>query len=370
MDTIIVDALGHPIYFSDIFSSERIIQMCRHEFENVFIVTDKNVGAHYTQKLLNYLARNHIRAQFTMIPPGEHSKSRELKRSIEDMMFALGCGRDTIMIALGGGVVTDLAGFIAATYCRGIPIIYIPTSLLAMVDAANGGKTGINTDYGKNLIGTFTNPEAVFIDINLLNTLPENEYLLAFSEIIKHALIFDDDYFTLIESHIGDILKKDYAILSKIVKRSCEIKMLIISEDQAEKSKREMLNFGHTIAHALETLSQYAINHGQAVAIGIIAESYLSNQMKLLSDAHFHRIKQLILNLNIPVTVKATLSKGDLIAVLNRDKKIRKNKHRFVLLEKIGAVAYAKNLYAQPVAPILLDKLIDYLISYLTSSLP
>lgn len=362
MDKLMIDCgPDNLIYFSDVFSSEKIIQMCKNKFEHVIIITDENVGAHYAQKLLNYFTYNQIQSQLITMPPGEHSKSREMKNSIEDKMFALGCSRDSLIVALGGGVITDLSGFVAATYYRGIPVIYIPTSLLAMVDAAIGGKTGINTDYGKNLIGTFTHPNAIFIDVKMLGTLPVNEYIQAFSEIIKHALIYDYDYFTLIESSIDKISTKDYSVLLKVIKRSCEIKSAIVSEDQTEKSKREILNFGHTIAHALETSSQYVLGHGQAVAIGIIVECYLSNQMALLSDTHFHRIKQLILNLNIPVTFDITFSKEDVMKFLNMDKKIRNDKNRFVVLSNIGKVMQVENSYAQPVDTTLLKKAIDYM---------
>jgi 3-dehydroquinate synthase len=353
--------MKQPIYFSDIFSSEKIIQMCQETAGHIVIVTDENVAAHHAQCLLNYLATHAIKAELITIPAGEQSKSREIKQHVEDKMFSLGCNRDTLMIALGGGVVTDLTGFIAATYCRGVPVIYIPTSLLAMVDAANGGKTGINTDYGKNLLGTFTHPKAIFIDVNLLSTLPTHEYIHAFSEIIKHALIDDAEYFSLLESSIDNIRQKNKTALLYIIKRSCEIKSAIVLEDQTEKSKREILNFGHTIAHALEISTQYAIGHGQAVAIGMMVECYISNQMGLLSDAHFHQIKQLILNLNIPLKFEIISTKADIIKAFDMDKKTKQNKHRFVLLSKIGTVLHTDNAYAHMVDPILLDKAIDYL---------
>ena len=349
-----------PIYVSDIFASEQIISLCQAATGHIVIVTDENVGKYYATSLFNHFAAHAIKVNIITIPAGENSKSRKTKHAIEDKMFTLGCNRDTLMIALGGGVVTDLTGFVAATFCRGIPVIYIPTSLLAMVDAANGGKTGINTDYGKNLIGTFTDPQAIFIDINCLDTLPHHEYITAFSEIIKHALITDAAYFELIESSIHHILEKNKPILNQLIQRSCEIKSAIVLEDQTEQSRREILNFGHTIAHALEISSQYLMNHGQAVAIGMIVECYLSNQMGLLPDTDLHRMQQLILNLHIPLTFNRNFSKPDIINAFHMDKKNRHNKNRFVLLSKIGEVLHRDNTYAHPVDSLLLNQEIDY----------
>jgi 3-dehydroquinate synthase len=356
--------MQQPIYFGAVFSSETLIHMCQATAGHIVIVTDENVAAHHAEPLLNYLASHAIKAELITIPPGERSKSREIKHQIENKMLSLGCNRDTLMIALGGGMITDLTGFIAATYCRGIPVIYIPTSLLAMVDASNGGKTGINTDYGKNLIGTFTDPKAVFIDVNCLTTLPTHEYMHAFSEIIKHALIYDAAYFSLLESNIHNILQKNKSTLLNIIKRSCEIKSAIVLSDPKETAQREILNFGHTIAHALEISSRYALSHGEAVAIGILVESYLSHQLNVLSDTDFQRIKQLILSLNQPRIYHCTFSKEDIIKAFNLDKKTKQNKPRFVLLSTIGTVLHTDNAYAHTVDPALLDKAIDYLFEH------
>ncbi|MCH9689994.1 MAG: 3-dehydroquinate synthase [Gammaproteobacteria bacterium] len=356
--------MEQPMYFEPVLSSETLIQMCQATTGRIVIVTDEHVAAHHAQPLLHHLTSHAIKAELITIPPGERSKSREVKHHIEDKMLSIGCNRDTLMIALGGGMITDLTGFIAATYCRGIPVIYIPTSLLAMVDASNGGKTGINTDYGKNLIGTFTHPHAVFIDVNYLTTLPSHEYLHAFSEIIKHALIYDAEYFSVLESSIDDIQQKNKATLLSIIKQSCEIKSAIVLSDPKETAQREMLNFGHTIAHALEISSQYALSHGEAVAIGILVESYLSHQLNLLSDTDFERIKQLILNLNQPSIYQCTFSKKDIIKAFNLDKKTKQNKPRFVLLSAIGTVFNANNAYAHTVDPALLDQAIDYLFEH------
>lgn len=360
MSTIDNDILNR-LYFSDILTTDIFKKICHASYSKVILVTDENVGSHYATALLDNLLSQKIKAHLITIPAGESSKTREMKAEIEDQMFELGCGRDTLMLAFGGGVVTDLTGFVASTYCRGIPVIYLPTSILAMVDAAIGGKTGINTHYGKNVLGTFSNPDAIVFDMTLLSTLPEDEYLSAFSEVIKHALICDAEYFTLLENHVDGILSRTPAVLTTIIKRSCEIKASVVAEDENEKSKREILNFGHTIAHAIELSSDYKIGHGQAVAIGLLVESYLSKDLGFLSDASFEKINNLIMKLEIPLTFDIAFSRESLMNNFKLDKKNRQAKNRFVLISSIGSVVQDENTYAHVVEPTALDRSIDYL---------
>jgi len=361
--------IGSLIYFSDVFSTERLIELCHGDICQVVMVTDNHVGSIYADKLSTYLQSHQIITKIITIPAGEHSKSREMKTFIEDTMFSFGCGRDTLLIALGGGVITDLVGYVAATYCRGIPVIYMPTSLLAMVDASIGGKTGINSTYGKNTIGTFTQPKAIFIDINFLNTLPDVEYFGAFSEMIKHALIYDEDYFSLIESNLENIYSKNHDVLALLVEKSCAIKSQIVAEDEKENNKREICNFGHTIGHALEHASGYQLSHGQAVAIGMIAESFLSNQLGYLSDNDFMRLKNLITTLVLNKELMTDISKDELMNALSLDKKVRKQQCRFVILERIGKVLAKNNSYAHVVEASQIKNAIDYLFDLMMSAI-
>jgi 3-dehydroquinate synthase len=362
-------AIQPPIFVADIFSNQALIQAClSQQAAKVVLVTDTNVGPLYADKLLQHLKQHNISCICITIAAGEASKSRESKAHIEDTMLAHGCGRDTLMIALGGGVITDLTGFVAATYCRGIPVIYIPSSLMAMVDAAHGGKTGINTALGKNLIGTFTPPKAVFIDVAVLATLPDGEYLAAFAEVIKHALIHDRDYFHIIAANIGAIKAKEPNLLTQIIHRSCEIKLNIVTQDCREQGKRSLLNFGHTIAHALELTSNFAIPHGQAVAAGILAESLLAREMGLLPPDDFNKINQLILKLGITGATlsmlnKQPFNKKDLRQALMLDKKSRLGQPRFVLLKSIGEVAMNGQQFTHAVDDNLLDSALDLLLS-------
>ena len=309
----------------------------------------------------DHLIKHKITTHTMRVPPGEHSKTREVKSTIEDNLFSIGCGRDTLMIALGGGVITDLTGFIAATYCRGIPAIYIPTSLLAMVDAAIGGKTSVNTPFGKNTIGTFTYPLAIFIDIQFLRTLPEPEFLCALSEIIKHALIDDDDYFRSIELNMNKVFNRDSDYLTTVITKSCKIKETIVFDDETEINKREMLNFGHTIAHALEHASQYNMIHGYAVAQGIIAESFISNKMGLLSNEDFKRIETLIDKILDKCMLAIDISTDQIINALKFDKKNRQQMNRFILLQQIGSVFYQDNIYAHYVDESIIKQAINYI---------
>jgi len=350
------------IQFLSLFSeSHRIKQCCPHH--RCVVLTDENVGRHYAQPLLEALQSQGLLPQLITVPAGESTKSRQMKAWIEDKLFQSGYGRDTVIIALGGGVITDLAGFVAATYCRGIPVIYIPTSLLAMVDAAIGGKTGINTAYGKNTLGTITHPQAVFIDITLLNTLPETDYNDAFSEIIKHALIYDENYLSLIESTAPRLPQRPSDCLLPLIKRSCEIKSAVVSGDETEQGQRESLNFGHTIGHALERVSDYRLTHGKAVAVGLTVESYLSYQLGLLTLEAFHRIQSLVLTLIDLEGVHLAATELDIVQSLLYDKKRRQQQCRWVLLSSIGQVKVDGAHYAHSVNSLVVKKSIDYLLS-------
>ncbi|GAB4224185.1 MAG: 3-dehydroquinate synthase [Gammaproteobacteria bacterium] len=364
MSSSLVYSFDKPaIYFSDTLFSPELIAYCQHAYANLVIMTDEMVGALYAQPLRDYLLSAANNVHVLTVPVGEMSKSRATKALLEDQMFALGCGRDTCIIALGGGVITDLAGFIAATYCRGVPVIYFPTSLLAMVDAALGGKTGINTSFGKNLLGTFTQPKAVFITLSVLTTLPEEEYINAFAEVLKHGLIADRHYFEYVLSHITAIKQRELDCLQVIIQRSCEIKMKIVSEDQLEQGKRTLLNYGHTIAHALETCSTYQLKHGYAVFIGLVVEAYLAYIMNLLPYTDLNiiqeAVKQFIPKFNLPTIITSE----KLLQAMTLDKKARQRIPRLVLLQAIGEPYITqKQQYTVAIEPGKLRQAVDYLL--------
>jgi 3-dehydroquinate synthase len=347
-------------WVDDIFTHTALIQACPSDIAQIIMITDNQVGPLYAQRLSQHLTHHSRTNHIITIPAGESSKSRPIKAHIEDQMLALGCGRDTLIMALGGGVITDISGFVAATFCRGIPAIYIPTSLMAMVDAAHGGKTGINTPHGKNLLGTFTLPKATFMAISLLNTLPQKAYLDAFAEVVKHALIFDPTYFDFIANHIDAIHTKHPATLMQVIKRSYQIKSTIVAQDQHEQGKRALLNFGHSIAHALEYASDYTISHGQAVAMGMLAESHISLQMGLLAAKDLQQMHQLLSALHIPLHSNTPLCPHAIKQALTLDKKTRQGTPRFVLLKHIGEAAFNQDGFTHAVTDTILNQAIDY----------
>ncbi|MCH9633803.1 MAG: 3-dehydroquinate synthase [Chlamydiae bacterium] len=298
----------------------------------VVLLADNYVAELYGKKLQGVLQKAAKEVFLLTFPEGEASKSRSVKESLEDQMQAKGLGRDTTLIGLGGGVTTDLAGFIASTYCRGIPLVLMPTSLLAMVDASIGGKTGVNTPYGKNLIGTFYLPQTLIIDFDFLQSLPPKSLGEGLVEVIKVALTCDEDLFHQIEL-LGESLFKVGHSLKEIVKKACEIKLKVVAEDFEEKEgMRRILNFGHTVGHALEKFFKYEMPHGCAVAFGVIAESYMALEISLLKKTHFDRVVKVLK----PFLEKRNFDIKEVYEYMALDKKSKNQEARFVLIDSIG----------------------------------
>lgn len=305
--------------------------------ESYAIITDSNVGKAYGNKLLKNLQENGIKARLIKFPAGEKHKSRKTKEMIEDEMLRLGFGRDCCILSLGGGVVGDVAGFVAATYMRGIPYIQIPTTLLAMVDSSIGGKVAVDSAKAKNAIGSFYQPKKVIIDIGLLRTLPKEELANGMAEVVKHALIKDKSFFNFLEKNIDKILSLDSEILKRTIKRSCEIKASIVAEDEKEKGLRKILNYGHTIGHAMESALNYNISHGQAIAIGMSYSAKLSAKLGFLHEGSVIRQNNLLERLGLPHRLSHhKLKPGKILECMQHDKKILNGKLNFILLKSIG----------------------------------
>jgi 3-dehydroquinate synthase len=353
----------YKIYIGEqILQSSLLIDFCCTQANTIIIIVDKHIEDLYGKNLLQLFRKANIETYLLVFAGGEEHKTRETKQELENKMFELGLGRDTCIIALGGGITTDIAGFTAATYNRGIPVVYVPTTLLSMVDASIGGKTAVNTPYGKNLIGAFYQPKAVFIDVDLLKTLPENEFKNGMVEIIKHAIIKDAEYFNFLENNIEAIIKNEFYVLEKIIAASCRIKKQIIEQDERDYGIRQILNFGHTIGHALEQVSNYQLSHGNAVALGIIAESYISMRLGFLADADFERIKLILQNYKIPVTLQMDdYSKDDIKKILLLDKKAIKRQPYFVLIDNIGQFHMPVKGFTTPVDDNIIDEALCYL---------
>ena len=277
-----------------------------------------------------------------MIPAGESNKTRETWGRLTDQMLAKKYGRDSAVIALGGGVVGDLAGFVAATFMRGIPFVQVPTSLMAMVDASIGGKTGVDTYAGKNLVGAFHFPAAVVVDPQVLATLPLREMRAGIAEIVKHGVIADDAYFVEVAGSVPKLLSKggleSDKMLSVIV-RSIEIKADIVSRDEREEGLRKTLNFGHTIGHALERVSGYSLLHGEAVAIGMALEGRLAEKIGVAEAGTAEAITKALLAAGLPVELPQPFEREAVIEAMRLDKKGQSGKTRFALPTRIGAMA-------------------------------
>lgn len=314
------------------------------ETENIVIITDSHLKDLYGKQLKSHLEQASKEVHLLTFKAGEASKTRAEKERLEDEMQKLGLGRDTTLIALGGGVTTDLAGFIAATYCRGIPFVSIPTTLLGMVDASLGGKTGVNTPYGKNLIGAFYLPHALLIDFNLLKSLKPEHMEEGLVEAIKKAMTCDEALFEEIEEHREVILKPTLE-QQQVIKKAAEIKLKIVEEDFEEKSgKRAILNFGHTVGHALEKYFNYTLSHGKAVALGLIAESFMAKELDLLKPTHFSRIVDLLK----PFIQHKDFDSNQVYDLMLLDKKSKNRVPHFVMIDRLGHAVSFKNNYSAP----------------------
>jgi 3-dehydroquinate synthase len=272
-------------------------------------------------------------------PSGERSKSRESWAGLTDALLEQGFGRDSGIVALGGGVAGDLAGFVAATFMRGVPYLQVPTTLLAMLDASVGGKTAVDTPQGKNLVGAFHPPVAVLADPVTLRTLPEREYRAGLAEAVKHGVIADRSYFDWIEQSADALLGRDEGALVRLVCRSVEIKAQVVGEDERETGRRAILNAGHTVAHALEQALDFGIPHGEAVALGLIAESALAEALGLAVAGLHQRVARLLHRLGLPSRLQRRVAVTQVITAMSSDKKNRDSRVRFALPTALGSMA-------------------------------
>lgn len=301
------------------------------------IITDTNVNSLYGERLLDILTSAGLKAKLFPFPAGEKSKTLFTVEALASRLALAGFDRHDAIIALGGGVTGDLAGFLASAYMRGIPFIQIPTTLLAQVDSSVGGKTGVDLPEGKNLFGAFYQPKAIYIDINVLQSLPREEMLGGLAEVIKYGIIRDGEFFTFLEEYRRKILQLDPSVIERVICRCCEIKAEVVAADEHEGSLRKILNYGHTIGHAIEGASNYQLIHGLAVAIGMIAASRLSVMKETLSGKDAERIYSVISAYGMPVTVPSHLDRAQVKRYLKTDKKSMKGKIFFILPDSIGS---------------------------------
>lgn len=298
----------------------------------VFVVSNQVVADHYLDSVLHQLEG--IDTDVHLMPDGEQFKTLQTLESIIGDLLAKGHNRSTTIVALGGGVVGDTAGYAAASYQRGVPFVQVPTTLLSQVDSSVGGKTAVNHELGKNMIGAFYQPKGVYIDTDTLQTLPERELSAGLAEVIKHGVLADSDYFDVVEKDIGQLRQKDESALIRAIKGSCKIKAAVVAQDERESGERALLNFGHTFAHAIETGMGYGQwLHGEAVGAGMVMAADLSARLGRCSLDDSQRIKTLVERAGLPIAGPSEVSTDAMLAFMAKDKKATDEGLRFVLIE-------------------------------------
>lgn len=324
-----------------------------------FVVTDADVAeAGHLEALLG----GREIGTYVIDPPGEISKHIQTVTGIVETMEQSYLGRDSVVVAIGGGTVGDVAGFAAAIYKRGVPVVQIPTTTVSQADSAVGGKTGVDSSISKNAFGAFWQPAAVYIDAATLKTLEDVQYRAGLVESVKHAAIMDADYFGFLESHLEALLKRDLGVLEQMAYENCRIKAAVVAEDPTEKNKRRILNYGHTIGHAAESASGFDLLHGQAVAIGMVAAGRIEEELGLAGDDRIERIEALLKKLGMPTRIPKQYKTDQLIDLLRRDKKAVGSRPRFVLLEKLGAVLCRDGQWAQEVGENIVVNILNEII--------
>ena len=319
--------IGHSLW-------EPLRQFLHRQYphHSLFVICDETVGALYGEAAREQLASHPGWKALLSFPAGESSKSREHKDALEDQLLARRAGRDSVLVAIGGGVTGDLAGYVAATLHRGIPLIHLPTTLLAQVDSSIGGKVGINHPAGKNLLGAFYQPAAIYADINFLHSLPDDEYFNGLAEVIKYAVIMDDELWGWLERDSEGIIRRENALLERIVSRCAQLKIRVVQADEKEAEYRSILNFGHTVGHAIEQLSRYRLKHGYAIAAGMQIAVRLSRTHLGYPEERVRGLNRLLEVYQLNRTPLQDFSFEEVWECLQSDKKSRRQSPRFTLM--------------------------------------
>jgi 3-dehydroquinate synthase len=325
---------------------------CRH----AVVITDEHVRAPHGDAVLAGLAASGIRADLLVVPAGEPSKCPAEAERLWNRLVELRADRKTVIVAVGGGVVGDLAGFVAATFARGLAFVQVPTSVIAQVDSSVGGKVGINLPLAKNIVGAFWQPAGVLIDTQVLGTLPEREYRSGLAEVVKYGVILDADFFDYLEQNVAAILQRQPEVLAHLVEQSCRLKSDVVEKDEREETGlRAVLNYGHTFCHAIETVAGYGrFLHGEAVSIGMVCASRLAERLGRIDGSLTRRQRDLLAALGLPVAV-AGLDSEALLAAMQRDKKVQHGDLRFVLPSRLGHVELVGQVESSLVRQVLAE---------------
>lgn len=317
----------------------------RADLSHVVVITDTNVDPLYADRLADVITEEGPEVHVLVAEAGEASKAAEVATDLWETMLEEGIDRQSIVLAIGGGVVGDLAGFVAATFARGLTFFQVPTTLLAQVDSSVGGKVGINLPGGKNMVGAFWQPAGVLIDVDVLTTLPDREYRAGLAEVVKYGVIMDADFFAMLEANVEAINQRDPEVLQEIIARCCQLKANVVQDDEKEQSgRRAILNYGHTFGHALEAATGYTqILHGEGVSIGMLAASRLATQLGMFTEPETVRQTKLLEAIGLPTTTSPLIDPSqvvpsELVRLMWRDKKVQAGKLRFILPTSIGKV--------------------------------
>jgi len=317
------------------------------EGHRICIVTDTNVAPLYLEEVRAIVSESCSHTETYTFPAGEPNKTLDTVRGLYEALIQAGFDRHDYLLALGGGVVGDLTGFAAATYLRGIRFIQVPTTLLSQIDSSIGGKTGVDFDCYKNMVGAFHQPSLVYINIRTLSSLSEEQFASGMGELLKHGLILDADYYEWTIEHMGEIEERDPQTMLSMVARSCELKKYIVEKDPNEtKGDRALLNFGHTIGHAIEKLKNFELLHGECVALGSVAAAYISWQRGLIDEDEFYEIRDMNVGFGLPISFDG-ITPEEVVAATKKDKKMDAGQIRFVLLKKLGRAFVAKDVTDQ-----------------------
>ncbi|MCM1534520.1 MAG: 3-dehydroquinate synthase [Clostridium sp.] len=307
------------------------------------IVTDSNVDELYGEEVLSCISGKCLKAVKFVIPAGEENKNLDNVKKVYEFLIREGFDRKDMLLALGGGVVGDLTGFTAATYLRGIDFIQIPTTLLAQVDSSVGGKTGVDFDSYKNMVGAFKMPRLVYMNVAVLKTLDPRQFFSGFAEVMKHGIIKDAAFYEWMIEKMYEIQERDFDTLEEMVMRSCAIKKAVVEKDPTEQGERALLNLGHTIGHAIEKAKNFELFHGECVALGTVAAAYISWKREMLSMEEYYEIRDMFVPFNLPITVEG-ICPEEILKLTKSDKKMEADKIKFVLLKKIGKAVIDKTV--------------------------
>ena len=327
----------------------------RAKVTHVVLITDDNVQKPHAMRVAESLGEQDIEVDVIVVEPGEESKSLDVAAGLWQGLLELGADRKTVVAAVGGGVVGDLAGFIAATYARGLRFLQVPTSLLAQVDSSVGGKVGIDLPDAKNMVGAFLQPLGVLIDTATLATLPANEYRAGLAEVVKYGVILDAEFFAYLEANAAGLIERNDDVLAHVIARCCRLKADVVEQDEREESGlRAVLNFGHTFGHAFESLSGYGtLLHGEAVAIGMVCAARLAERLGRIDAALVDRLRKLLETLGLPVDVPK-LDREKILDAMMHDKKVQHGQLHFVLPSRVGHVELVGKIAADDIHAALL----------------